>query len=324
MNMCYGNASDYYPELELAYPGKINLEDMMTAINYFPATRSYYYSPYGEIWQGENEYDTNPFRYSGEYYDKETGSIYLRARYYSPSVGRFLTIDPVKDGTNWYVYCSNNPIAFVDPWGLRDEELSILAEACGGTYTYYSDTQCAIIVVGNKTLTYLASSDSSYVKDGKLYVDGETFAKDLGATYTEIDTEAYEGFIFSYDNDDYYSDSISLFVKETIQGESFANDCNTKQNGEASATLTILGGAVSLYVGAINMVAGIVSSVATTIGGTGVSFVNLSYNLQIGERITATYSVNCSSEYEQAYGLEQITIINTAGEVRVDKQILHK
>ena len=42
----------------------------------------------------------NPFRYSGEYFDEETGFYYLRARYYDPSVGRFLTEDPAGDGTN--------------------------------------------------------------------------------------------------------------------------------------------------------------------------------------------------------------------------------
>ena len=63
-----------------------------------------------------------PFRYCGEYYDKETDSIYLRARYYNPVLGRFTTEDPAKDGLNWYVYCDNNPVMFVDPTGetLKD------------------------------------------------------------------------------------------------------------------------------------------------------------------------------------------------------------
>ena len=34
--------------------------------------------------------DPNPFRYCGEYFDVESGSYYLRARYYDPSVGRAL------------------------------------------------------------------------------------------------------------------------------------------------------------------------------------------------------------------------------------------
>ena len=60
----------------------------------------------------------DPFGYCGEYTDEETGLIYLRNRYYSPSIGRFITEDPIKDGFNWYVYCGNNPVMFVDFWGL--------------------------------------------------------------------------------------------------------------------------------------------------------------------------------------------------------------
>ena len=63
----------------------------------------------------------NPFRYCGEYYDEETGLIYLRNRYYDSSTGRFITEDPAKDGLNWYSYCGGNPVMFVDPWGLFTE-----------------------------------------------------------------------------------------------------------------------------------------------------------------------------------------------------------
>ncbi len=60
----------------------------------------------------------NPFGYAGEYTDEESGNIYLRARYYNPSTGRFLSEDPIMDGTNWYIYAGNNPVLYVDPWGL--------------------------------------------------------------------------------------------------------------------------------------------------------------------------------------------------------------
>ena len=76
----------------------------------------YNYTAYGEEkWKTEG--DSNPFRYSGEYVDEESGLIYLRNRYYDPSIGRFINEDPVKDGLNWYAYCGNNPIKFVDPSG---------------------------------------------------------------------------------------------------------------------------------------------------------------------------------------------------------------
>lgn len=66
--------------------------------------------------------DANPFRYCGEYYDKEIDSIYLRARYYKPVTGRFITEDPVKDGLNWYAYCDSNPVLFIDLNGMKKED----------------------------------------------------------------------------------------------------------------------------------------------------------------------------------------------------------
>ncbi|MBQ6697885.1 MAG: RHS repeat-associated core domain-containing protein, partial [Oscillospiraceae bacterium] len=90
---------------------------------------SYTYDAYGNE-DNASATDTNPFRYSGEYYDAETGFIYLRARYYDPSIGRFTAEDPIRDGTNWYVYCNNNPVMYVDPWGLAPtkEEAAAMAD----------------------------------------------------------------------------------------------------------------------------------------------------------------------------------------------------
>jgi len=80
-------------------------------------TRNYTYDAFG-VEQDIDAADTNPWRYCGEYFDKETGNIYLRARYYDPVLGRFTQEDPIGDGLNWYTYCNNNPIIFIDPFGL--------------------------------------------------------------------------------------------------------------------------------------------------------------------------------------------------------------
>ena len=79
--------------------------------------KSYDYEAFGSL---KNAFaaDDNPFRYCGEYFDDETGFVYLRNRYYDPSIGRFTTEDPAKSGLNWYAYCENNPVKYVDPWGL--------------------------------------------------------------------------------------------------------------------------------------------------------------------------------------------------------------
>ena len=56
------------------------------------AENQYEYDIFGEATLCVEEYE-NPFRYRGEQYDSETGNIYLRARYYNPTQGRFLTQD---------------------------------------------------------------------------------------------------------------------------------------------------------------------------------------------------------------------------------------
>gem|GEM_PF-2424206 len=80
-------------------------------------TTSYLYDAFG-IEQEPQPNDPNPFRYCGEYLDKESGNVYLRARYYDPETGRFISEDPIRDGLNWYVYCNNDPVNYFDPRGL--------------------------------------------------------------------------------------------------------------------------------------------------------------------------------------------------------------
>jgi len=47
----------------------------------------------------------------------DTGLVYMRARYYDANLGRFTSEDPSKNGMNWYVYASDNPINSVDANG---------------------------------------------------------------------------------------------------------------------------------------------------------------------------------------------------------------
>lgn len=85
-------------------------------------TKSYDYDIFGNE-KNIDPKDTNPFRYVGEYYDNETGDYYLRARYYNPADGRFISEDTyegdVKDplSLNWYTYCEDDPVNGVDPSG---------------------------------------------------------------------------------------------------------------------------------------------------------------------------------------------------------------
>ncbi|MGI6712263.1 MAG: RHS repeat domain-containing protein [Bacillota bacterium] len=53
---------------------------------------SYTYDEWGNI-LSKTEQISNPIRYAGEYYDEESGLYYLRARYYDPAIGRFISED---------------------------------------------------------------------------------------------------------------------------------------------------------------------------------------------------------------------------------------
>jgi RHS repeat-associated protein len=53
--------------------------------------------------------------------EDETGLVYMRARYYEPTTGRFISEDPARDGVNWYLYADGNPVNRVDSSGRSQE-----------------------------------------------------------------------------------------------------------------------------------------------------------------------------------------------------------
>jgi RHS repeat-associated protein len=88
----------------------------------------YAYLPYGKIISQE-ELIEQPFTFAGmvgimkEGDPANGGFYYMRARYYDPSIGRFISEDPsgFSDGPNLYAYVGGSPLMFVDPWGLCGE-----------------------------------------------------------------------------------------------------------------------------------------------------------------------------------------------------------
>ena len=87
-------------------------------------------SDFGETTQltgGTSVY--NPFLYTGQELDKETGFYHLRARHYAPSLGKFLSRDPIgyDGGSNLYAYVGGDPA----PWRCRAGPRASLCESLG-------------------------------------------------------------------------------------------------------------------------------------------------------------------------------------------------
>jgi len=79
----------------------------------------YTYTPWGEP-LSTTEQVPQPLRYAAREYDAETGLYYVRARYYDPQQGRFVSEDPIglEGGLNPYAYAGSNPVMNGDPTGL--------------------------------------------------------------------------------------------------------------------------------------------------------------------------------------------------------------
>lgn len=89
----------------------------------------YQYNPYGQQ-QDSRELSgsntLNPYLFTGRRVDYETLLYYFRNRYYQSEQGRFLQRDPIglwqespNSLGNDYVFADNNPVMFIDPFGLR-------------------------------------------------------------------------------------------------------------------------------------------------------------------------------------------------------------
>ncbi len=106
--------TDYQYYTQNAHGDVVNLTDADGAI-----TKSYTYDAFG-VEVHPDTGDANVFRFCGEYFDTETGTVYLRARYYNPTTGRFISRDSYTGknedplSLNLYTYCNNNPIIYAD------------------------------------------------------------------------------------------------------------------------------------------------------------------------------------------------------------------
>ncbi len=80
-------------------------------------TDTYTYDAFGSLVQGDLS-GAKDLGYLSKQFDKATELYNYGYRDYKPDVSRFTTVDPIRDGTNWFVYCDGDSVNFVDLWGL--------------------------------------------------------------------------------------------------------------------------------------------------------------------------------------------------------------
>ena len=123
------------------------------------------YDIFGSPYQKSGSFladDSLDFGYLGKPYNADTELYDYGFRDYSPEIARFTTVDPIRDGRNWYSYVVNDPVNYVDLWGLFDNNdvvkeaafLALESIANGARINYASeiyDTEAFAILLKNNT-----------------------------------------------------------------------------------------------------------------------------------------------------------------------------
>jgi RHS repeat-associated protein len=139
------------------------------------ARATFTYNPYGTV-TASTGYSTTAFLFSGQYRDAATGFYYLRSRYYDPTVGQFLTVDPDVAATlSPYGYVAGDPLNDTDPSGRY-------GQPCPG----YG---APLILLGADTTTVPGGSlsgEEGNEAGGELLIGASTAVVGTGAVFTAV------------------------------------------------------------------------------------------------------------------------------------------
>ena len=135
------------------------------------------FSAYGKEYQGTGTPAQDPIGFAGSSNDRQTGLVYMQARFYDPDIGRFLSVDPVGFTTdnvmsfNRYLYVNNNPYEYIDPDG---EFLKAITTAVKVGYKAIKARKNPIKAIGEELV--------GAVDDAMTIFDGQWTVADLAAT----------------------------------------------------------------------------------------------------------------------------------------------
>ena len=128
----------------------------------------------------------NVYRYRGEQYDPDLNLYYLRARYFNPLTGRFLTRDRYADSTD----------VGTDTDSERDE-----AEDVGGSHAYLygsADPVSRLDPSGNQDVIEASLLIGAFAITAAAIATSQSMARDIGCVWQKADSAEYLGAIGAY------------------------------------------------------------------------------------------------------------------------------
>ncbi|MEK4527884.1 MULTISPECIES: polymorphic toxin-type HINT domain-containing protein [Paenibacillus] len=146
----------------------------------------YQYDLWGNIVSKEEKVH-NPFRYSGELWDDTTELQYLRARWYDPSLGRFITEDTFEGDLqnpmtqNGYVYAGNNALIYVDPsgnvWKWVGDSWKVVKKAGVATANFLILDDLKTFIDPKSSLFDRGMAVAGFLPVGKVFKGGKLIVK---------------------------------------------------------------------------------------------------------------------------------------------------
>ena len=182
------------------------------------------YDIFGSPYQKSGSFladDSLDFGYLGKPYNAVTELYDYGFRDYSPEIARFSSVDPIRDGRNWYCYVVNDPVNYVDLWGL-------LEMGPDGGYVFYAKTSNdgeLIIenVIGN-------SGSPIAIINGYLRADDGTEIEAYYKTSRDKDWhENYDCHGFTFTNGTFWINNEE--VEKILEGDNYQQTTTPIPNG---------------------------------------------------------------------------------------------
>lgn len=133
----------------------------------------------------------NPYQYTGQRYDPETGFYYYKNRYYDTDLGRFISRDPIgyRGGANLYTYVHNNPVDYIDLFGLAEVRQKPLSDF------WWRQGSRLLVGRGHRSgehwqIFYDDGTNSGYLRGKR---SGPVFGQDSSSQLQYYHTTLYEG-----------------------------------------------------------------------------------------------------------------------------------